>query len=354
MSSATVSLPTTTAGKKPYDINLRMCISFREIGIGYAGLETFNFLANMLPPMTKFAYENIKSDLYNAYLSAAQDSMKSAADEIRNLKLGKENDINDVAQCRVSLDGTWQKRGYSSLNGVVTVIATDSGKCIDTDVLSKHCNSCKIWEREKDSPQYDEWKESHDCRINHTGSSGSMESSGAVKMFNRSVQFNKLQYVEYLGDGDTSSFHDVQLSNPYPGITMKKLECVGHVQKRVGTRLRNMKKAYKGIKLKDGKPLTGKNRLTEKVINTLQNYYGMAIRQNKGKSVYEMKKSVGAILFHCSEASTEDNRHIYCPHGTESWCKWQKNQALGNTLGVLIFAGTNFREFREFRDFCKT
>ena len=24
------------------------------------------------------------------------------------------------------------------------------------------------------------------------------------------------------------------------------------------------------------------------------------------------------------------------------------------TLGVLIFAGTNFREFREFCDFCKT
>ena len=36
------------------------------------------------------------------------------------------------------------------------------------------------------------------------------------------------------------------------------------------------------------------------------------------------------MLFHCSEASTEDYRHIYCPHGTESWCKWQKNQALGN------------------------
>ena len=34
MSSNTVPLPTTTAGKKPYDINLRMYISFsREIGI---------------------------------------------------------------------------------------------------------------------------------------------------------------------------------------------------------------------------------------------------------------------------------------------------------------------------------
>ena len=31
----------------------------------------------------------------------------------------------------ISADGTWQRRVFSSLNGVVTIIANDTGKCID-------------------------------------------------------------------------------------------------------------------------------------------------------------------------------------------------------------------------------
>ena len=62
---------------------------------------------------------------------------------------------------------------------------------------------------------------------------------------------------------------------------MDKGECIGHVQKRVGTRLRKVKADYKGVKFSDGKGIgRGKTRLTDKVMNTLQNHYGMAIRQN--------------------------------------------------------------------------
>jgi len=43
-----------------------------------------------------------------------------------------------------------------------------------------------------------------------------------------------------------------------------------------------LKQTWKGKKLSDGKGLTGKGRMTEKVMNTLQNYYGMSIRQNTG------------------------------------------------------------------------
>lgn len=57
---------------------------------------------------------------------------------------------------------------------------------------------------------------------------------------------------------------------------MKK-ECKGHVQKRVGSRLRKLKLKYKGKLLADGKPITGPGRLTDRVIDTLQNYYGLAI-----------------------------------------------------------------------------
>ena len=40
----------------------------------------------------------------------------------------KKNEVEDVA---VSCDGTWQRWGFSSLNAVVTVLASDTGKCVD-------------------------------------------------------------------------------------------------------------------------------------------------------------------------------------------------------------------------------
>ena len=33
----------------------------------------------------------------------------------------------------VSADGSWQKRGHSSLNGIVTIISTNNGKCVDNN-----------------------------------------------------------------------------------------------------------------------------------------------------------------------------------------------------------------------------
>ena len=52
--------------------------------------------------------------------------------------------------------------------------------------------------------------------------------------------------------------------------------------------------------------------------------------QSKGKTVYEFKKAVGAVLFHCSEASNLDTRHQMCPRSSESWCKFQADK-INNT-----------------------
>ncbi|GFV44684.1 hypothetical protein TNCV_212371 [Trichonephila clavipes] len=42
----------------------------------------------------------------------------------------------------VALDGSWQKRGYQSLNGIVTATSADTGKVIDFEVFPKYCR-CK-------------------------------------------------------------------------------------------------------------------------------------------------------------------------------------------------------------------
>ena len=78
---------------------------------------------------------------------------------------------------------------------------------------------------------------------------------------------NTMCYKWYIGDGDSSSFSDVVNAKPYGGtVGIQKRECIGHVQKRVGTRCRNQRQTLKSTVLSGGKKFL----LTEKAINTLQ------------------------------------------------------------------------------------
>ena len=140
--------------------------------------------------------------------------------------------------------------------------------------------------------EYNDYLASHtDCCADHHGSASIIESEGAVEIFKRSEEKRKLCYVSYLGDDDTSSFTEVVEAQPYGEVKIpKKDKCVGHVQKRVGSRLRKLKDKTKN-KLEDGKSLGGKGRLTNNAIDKLQSALEMAIRQNVG-DLYVMKKNV--------------------------------------------------------------
>ena len=129
--------------------------------------------------------------------------------------------------------------------------------------------------------------------------------------------------MNYLRDGDSASFKVVKNFRPYGDTEVKKLECVGHVQKRLGSRLRKLRVQMKGKKLPDGKLLSGAGRLTDKKIDTLQNYFGLAIRQQKD-DLLGMQWSVLATLYHV--ASTDDApNHSFGPAGSDSWCKYNVN-----------------------------
>lgn len=58
----------------------------------------------------------------------------------------------------VSGDGTWQKRGHSSLNGCVSMISVDTGKVSDVEALSSTCMACKTKRKlNPKSASYKEW-----------------------------------------------------------------------------------------------------------------------------------------------------------------------------------------------------
>ena len=177
--------------------------------------------------------------------------------------------------------------------GAVFIIAHTTGKVIDYHVMSKVCAGCKHWELwDKSSPEYHKWKESHprQCSMNFSGSAPAMEPHGNLQLFQRSLQYN-LRYTHVISDGEskTSLLTSMQLYGPEHPI--EKLNCVGHVEKRLSTALRNLKVAYRGRKLDDGKTIGGAGRLSDGLINSIQNYYGDAIRQKQG----DLKGMVRAV-----------------------------------------------------------
>ena len=72
-----------------------------------------------------------------------------------------------------------------------------------------------------------------------------MEPEGAKRIFERSIQKRGVR-LKFYGDGDSKAFNDVQ--HVYGDEKVEKQECIGHYQKRVGSRLRKLKKREKDLK----------------------------------------------------------------------------------------------------------
>ena len=151
--------------------------------------------------------------------------MKNAAEELK-----EKEDSTDIA---ASFDGSWQKPGHASLNGIVSAVSVTIGKVLDLEVKSKRCKGCETHENmDKSSEKYLNWKLEHsfECGTNHVCSSGSMEVSGTMAMYQRSVQKTGLRCVSFIGDGDSSTYQTVSNAKPYgDDIVIVKKECIGHV-----------------------------------------------------------------------------------------------------------------------------
>ncbi|GFX40149.1 uncharacterized protein TNCV_4317851 [Trichonephila clavipes] len=248
----------------------------RCIGKGAESARMFCGIMNLPPPPTKFSkYNHI---LLQATRETCEHSMAEAVREAVDENDGK----RDLA---VAVDGTWQKRGFSSKNGLVTVTSVDTGKVIDVEVLSKHC-ICP-----------NKTKHLQNCKINFEGYSGKMEVAGALSIFQRSQSLYNVRYTKYLGDGDSKAFTSIVENKVYGDhCSVEKLECIGHVMKRMGIRLRRLKTKMIGQKLSEGKPSCRRNRLTDAEIDRLQAYYGLAIRRNLS-SVKDMQQAYGQYFY---------------------------------------------------------
>ncbi|XP_066599703.1 uncharacterized protein [Prorops nasuta] len=311
-----------------YEVNRRFVFVMHLLGIGQQGTKLFCSLMDISG--------GIGSSTYYALLENIHIAASAVYDAVLKLTVTQEKNANEQAgkapdELTVSGNGTWKKRGFSSLFGVSTLIGKYTGKVLDTMVMSSFCGVCNFWKKKKttDPIAYDLWYEAHQdqCDANPSGSSGKMEINAITQMFSRSLNKYGVKYLTYIGDGDSKTFNGIINAAPYEENTIVEKECVGHVEKRMGTRLRNAKKSNEEI---GGE---GTDKLTDKIINEMTKFYGLAIRQHSN-SIEEMQKAIWATFYHkCS--SDENPQHQNCPEGNDSWCKWRQAEAKGE-LGQFL------------------
>ncbi|GFT93460.1 uncharacterized protein TNCV_2387371 [Trichonephila clavipes] len=265
-----------------FDANKKLVEAFLKIGKGHAALELFS-MAIGIHAMDKKTFSKCLHKLYEEKCSFKEDILEISRKVVRKHHedlLGAANGVIDIT---VSYDGTWQKRGHSSLYGIGIVIDILTGLIIDYEILSKYCPECTTTKRDlgENSAEYSIWYKSHqeECSENYVGSSNAMEVKAAEILWKRSIKNCGMRYVSILSDGDAKTYQHLSSLNVYGNcIKIAKEECINHVAKRLGTGLRNkiLEWRNKGITIGGRK----EGNLKENTIVKLTNFYRKAIKDN--------------------------------------------------------------------------
>ena len=317
-----------TSNSRALDVNSRFVFSCKANGLGYEQAKSVMTDMNIPPPISDTAFTSKLSSLEKSCEAALHEHLQAVHELVRTeyVKEGYASSDDEKIDIAVSYDGTWQKRGHTSHNGIGIAIDILTGYVVDFEVLSNLCIYCEKQKQIEDDMPLSSLKrasERHEgkCQRNYDGSSNAMEVEAAKRIWLRSVE-SRLQYTTMLSDGDSKAFDAVSMLKPYGATPIKKEECINHVAKRLTAGLESLKaKGGPG-----GISLGGRGMLTKGTIGLLHSYYHNAIKKNAG-DVQAMRRAIMAAPHHITSTDAKHD-HSYCPEN--GWC-WFKNPTTTQT-----------------------
>ena len=85
------------------------------------------------------------------------EQLKEAGKKVRQCEKGL-MDNDELIETAVSGDGSWQTRGMSSNQGLVSVISMKTGQILDIHYMNNTCLQCQKWEgKDKTSEEYQDF-----------------------------------------------------------------------------------------------------------------------------------------------------------------------------------------------------
>jgi hypothetical protein len=201
----------------------------------------------------------------------------------------------------------------------------------DAKCLTKHCHDCHThtWESI--------------CLLNSAGFCGVMEQVVLTLLQSYGVCYTSIL------DGDSRDLLKVTAAKPYcdSGGT-EKLECVGHIPKRVDICWRKLWKDIKGKKRSDCKHITGRDRLNWHWSLFTSKVLWFHYKEEQGK--HKTRKAVWAT-FYIKASPVNNLHHEICWTCNDSWCGYQtpkvsrEDYSYRHSLPFAILEAIKYVEF---------
>ncbi|CAF1338087.1 unnamed protein product, partial [Didymodactylos carnosus] len=177
-------------------------------GVDRGGLYKLFGIMNIPPPVDEDHYTHLDKYILPFVTQCENESMKNAV---------KSGDTTDLT---VSGDGSWQKRSFSSVHGVSTIISSNTpAKIIDTICYPKKCSICQ----------------------------------GALSIKHSDKEkYKHIIKTIYIGDGDSKIMPRLREVPQYDNVEIQKIEDINHWSKKMLNRLEKIKNELKDTII-DGK-----------------------------------------------------------------------------------------------------
>ena len=180
--------------------------------------------------------------------------------------VGKVPDEDGLLPLAVSYDMQWLKRGRAndSLTGYGAIMGSKTKQIISFASANKFCRICDNAKSKGVQPA------KHHCRVNHKGSSKSMEAQVGVKLFSEAPNYG-VKYSVFIGDDDSSTIAKIREEVDY---NVEKWSDTTHATRTLENHLHRISKEQKSC--------PGESTLTPKVIEYFKKCFGYCLNQNKG------------------------------------------------------------------------
>ena len=254
-------------GPQPYDVNSRIALGAIDNGTGYSHIKSF--LKSLdVPSINKSAYKRREREIGVAVEAVAANSCDMVLEnEIEIEKAtGKVPDEDGLLPLAVSYDMQWLKRGRAndSLTGHGAIMGSKTKQIISFASANKFCRICDNAKSKGIQPA------KHDCRVNHKGSSKSMEAQVGVKLFSEAPNYG-VKYSVFIGDDDSSMIAKIREEVDY---NVEKWSDTTHATRTLENHLHKISKEQKSC--------PGESTLSPKVIEYFKKCFSYSVNQNKG------------------------------------------------------------------------